>query len=187
MDEQQKEVRLKGIVLASRYTPKGKAFLAAMIKCTGGMKWMIDYDEQSPFHAFADRRVVASGEPYKPAGHGQYVLGVGHFRVSTMQLVGVPPDEELVLELAAAHHLFGRFERSASDTEGSILTFITEKGESFLVANDPVGATVGCAVKVWAYPFQSSPSIRGPQPRQRLWIICPYSYDDLWEWRKRHS
>jgi hypothetical protein len=185
MVEQQKELQLEGIVLASRYAAnKGKQFLGAIIKCTDRM-WVIDYDEQSPFHAFADRQVVVSGEPYEPAG--QYLIGkkLGHFRVSTMRLVEVPPDAELV-EVAAGRHLFGRFERSASDTWGSILTFVTEKGESFPVANDPAGATVGRSVKVWAYPVQSSPSI--PGPRQRLWIICPMNSDaDLLEWRERHS
>jgi len=185
MGEQQKELRLEGIVLASRYVRnKGKQFLGAIIKCTDGTKWVIDYDEQSPFHAFADCQVVASGEPYEPAG--QYLIGkgLGHFRVSTMRLVEVRPDAELV-EVAAGRHLFGRFERSTSD---AMLTFVTEKGESFLVANDPAGATVGRSVKVWAYPVQSSPSIPGPQHRQGLWIICPMnSYADLWEWRERHS
>ena len=89
MSDQQKEVRFEGIVHASRYVPsvQGKQFLGAIIKCSDGKEWVIDYDEQSPFHAFADRQVVVSGEPYEPAS--QRLIGrgggqkLGHFRVST--------------------------------------------------------------------------------------------------------
>ena len=68
MSEQEKELRFEGIVRACRYIPggQGKQFLGAIIECGAGKEWVIDYDEQSPFHAFADRQVVVSGEPYEP-------------------------------------------------------------------------------------------------------------------------
>jgi hypothetical protein len=133
---------------------------------------VIDYSEQSPFHAFAGRQVGVSGEPYKP--EGQHLIGwgggktLGHFRVSTMRLVEVTPDAELV-EVGAGQHLCGRFERGKSETGCSTLSFVTEEETTFLVANDPVGATVGPSVEVWAYPVQPSPSIPRP-PEQYLWI-----------------
>ena len=86
------EMRLEGIVHASSYDPdaQGKQFVGAAIECTDGNVWVIDYRDQSPFHAFAGRRVVVSGEPYRP--EGQHLIGwrgnqkVGHFRVSTIRL-----------------------------------------------------------------------------------------------------
>lgn len=180
---------MEGIVHASRYDPsdQGKQFLGAAIECSDGEVWVIDYDEQSPFHAFAGRRVLVSGEPYKP-GPGQYLFrwqgkALGHFRVSTMRLVEVAPDAKLV-EVGAGQPLCGRFEGGASDVGESALSFVTEKGDAFLVANDPAGATVGRSVEVWAYPVQ--PSI--PRlPEKYLWIICPRSAADDWAWRRRHS
>ena len=98
-----------------------------------------------------------------------------------MRLAEVTPDAELV-EVGRGHHLCGRFERGTSDTGQSMLSFVTEKGDTFLVANDPAGATIGRSVKVWAYAVQPSPSI--PRlPGRYLWIICPCSAADLWEWR----
>jgi hypothetical protein len=191
VSDQEKKVRLEGIVHASRYDPNapGKQFLGATIECSDAKVWVIDYEEQSPFHAFAGRQVVVSGEPYKP--EGQYLIGcgggktLGHFRVSTMRPVEVTGDAEL-LEVGAGFDLRGRFERGTGDTGKSMLSFVTEKGDAFVVANDPAGVSVGPSVKVWAHPVQPSPSIQKP-PGPYLWIICPYSAADLWEWRGRRS
>jgi hypothetical protein len=150
MSEQKKEIWLEGIVHASRYDPsaQGKQFLGAAIECSDGKVWVIDYSEQSPFHVFAGRQVVVSGEPYKPEGQGQHLIGwrgvkkLGHFRVSTMRLVQVTPDAKLV-EVGGGQHLCGRFERGTSETGESMVSFVTEEGDAFLVANDPAGATVG--------------------------------------------
>jgi hypothetical protein len=194
MSGQKKEVRLEGIVHASRYDPsaQGKPFLGAAIECSDGMVWVIDYSEQSPFHAFAGRQVVASGEPYRPDhDKGQFLFGwgggkkLGHFRVSTMRLVEVTLDAEFV-EVGAGRQLHGRFERGTNETGDSKLFFVTEEGNAFLVANDPAGTIVGPNVEVWAYPMQSPASIPTP-PRRYLWIISPHSAADLWEWRKRNS
>jgi hypothetical protein len=144
MSEQAKELQFEGIVHSSAYVDgaKGKQFLGAIIECSDGREWVIDYEEQSPFHAFADRQVVVSGEPYEPTG--QHLIGTpgggkrGHFRVSNMRLVEVTSDAELV-EVGAAQDLSGRFERSTSDAGESMLSFVTEKSTTFLVANDPAG------------------------------------------------
>jgi hypothetical protein len=134
---------------------------------------------------------VVSGEPYERERDGQHLIGwgggktLGHFRVSTMRLVEVTPDAELV-EVGEGQHFRGRFERGMSETRGPTLSFVTEEGNAFLVANDPAGATVGPSVEVWAYPVQPSPSIPR-HPAQYLWIISPCSAADLWGWRKRHS
>ena len=180
------KTRLEGIVRASRYDPggRGKQFLGAAVECSDGKVWVIDYDEQSPFHALADCHVVVSGRPYTP--EGQRIGGdqiVGHLRVSTMRLVEVTPDGELV-DVGPRHRLSGRLERVTSDTGELTFSFVTEKGDVFLVANDPAGATIGQNVEVWAYPVKPSPSIRR-SPGQYLWITCPYSAADLWEWRRR--
>ena len=193
MSEQEKEIRMEGIVRAQSYKrgAEGKQFLGAVLECADGKAWVIDYSEQSPFHPFADRQVLVSGEPYHPKG--QTLMGwrgktgdkFGHFSVSTMRLVEVTPDAPL-LEVEAGQELSGRFERQASGTPEPTLSFVTEKGDNFLVFNDPVGVTFGCSVEVSAYPVQPSPSI--PRSTEKyLWVICPCSMADLWEWRERHG
>ncbi len=188
MGEQEKEVRLEGVVRASSYVPgaQGKQFLGVTVVCTDGREWVIDYDEQSPFHAFADRKVVVFGHPYDP-GQGQQIGGenLGHFRVSTMRIVELMPGAELV-EVGPGQVLRGRFQRVTSDIGKSALSFVTEKGDAFWVANDPAGVGFGGSVEVWAYPVQPPPSISRP-PGQYLWIICPCSAADIWKWRGRRS
>jgi len=60
MNDPKKDIRLEGIVRASRYdsSAQGKQFLGAAVECGDGTVWVIDYSEQSPFHAFAGRQVV---------------------------------------------------------------------------------------------------------------------------------
>lgn len=182
---------MEGIVDASRYDPDapGKQFRGAGIKCSDGKVWVIAYEEQSPFHAFAGRHVVVSGEPYRP--EGQALIGwdgaksLGHFRVSSMRPVEVTDDVEL-REVGAEFDLRGRFWRGTSDTGKSLLRFVTEHGDTFEVANDPAGASVGRSVEVRAYPVQPSPLIQ-KRTGQYLWIICPYSGSDLAQWRGRRS
>jgi hypothetical protein len=179
---QEKELRLEGTVHApSSFSPRTGPVVAT-IKCRDGAEWVIDYDEQSPYHAFAGRRVVASGLPCEPPM--QHVIWVsGHFAVSTMRLAEASPDAWLI-EVGGAQHLSGRFERGAGDAGESALSFVTEKGDTFLVANNPAGASIGCLVDALAYPVQLSPFISG-SPQQWLWVICPWSYADLWELRGR--
>jgi hypothetical protein len=179
---QEKELRLEGIVLAPGCLSARKGPVVAEIKCRDGAVWVIDYDEQSPYHAFAGRRVVVSGVPCEPPM--QHVIGVrGHLGVSTMRLVEATPDAWLT-EVGAAQHLSGRFERATGDAREASLSFVMEKGDTFLVANNPAGATVGCTVTVLAYPVQLSPCI-SRSPQQYLWVICPWSYADLEELRGR--
>jgi hypothetical protein len=86
MSEQEKGLRIEGIVRAFRYAREGqgKQFFGATIECSDGKEWVISYDEQSPYHAFADRRVLASGELYKPGG--QHIISrdgrLGRFTLS---------------------------------------------------------------------------------------------------------
>lgn len=185
MSEQEKKLRLEGIVRSSRYVPgaQGKQFLGVTIVCTDGKEWVIDYDEQSPFHAFADRKVVVFGQPYDP-GQGQQLGGVdlGHLRVSTMRLAEVTLDAELV-EIGPRQELRGQFRHVTSGIGESTLSFVTEKGDVFWVANNPAGVTVGSSVEVWAYRVQPSPSISRP-PGRYLWVICACSAADLWKWRE---
>ena len=92
MSEQKVEVRLEGIVRASRRDPKGqgKQFLGPAIECSDGAVWVITYEENSKFHKFADQHVVVTGQPYQPVG--QFLIGwhgkqkLGHFRVSSIRL-----------------------------------------------------------------------------------------------------
>jgi hypothetical protein len=65
-----------------------------------------------------------------------------------------------------------------------MLSFVTENGDLFLAANDPPGARIGQDLEAWAYAVQPAPATRRI-PGSYLWIICPYSATDLWEWRKR--
>ena len=185
MSEEEQELRIEGIVHARRYVAgeRGKPFLGATIESSDGLQWVIDYDEQSPFHAFADRRVAACGRPYQP--DGQFIGGdktAGHFRVSGLRLLEVTDDAPLV-EVGTERQLSGQFVRGTSDTGISTLSFVTKKGDTFQVVNDPAGATLGRNVDVQAYPVQPSRSI--PTSERFLWIICPCSAADLWEGRGR--
>jgi len=187
VSERNKELHIEGIVRASRYSREGqgKQFLGATIECSEGKEWVISYSEQSPYHVFADRRVVASGESYEP--EGQRLMSregtLGHFSVSTMRLLEAATDAPFV-EVGAAQELTGRFSRGKSDTGKATLSFATRWRSTFQVINDPAGASVGRRMRVKAYPVQPSPSIQNPR-RRYLWVICPCSMTKLWEWRRR--
>lgn len=190
MSTQEKQIRLEGIVHASRFDPdaQGKQFLGATIECSDAT-WVIDHEEQSPFHVLAGHQVVAFGEPYKPEGQHLISRGgdkkLGHFHVSILQPAELTSGAELV-EVGARFDLDGRFELASGDTAESTFLFITGSGEVFAVANDPAGASVGRSVEVSAYPVHVSPSLR-KRPERYLWIICPYSVVDLRDWRRRCS
>jgi hypothetical protein len=186
MSEQAKQLRIEGIVHGHR---GGKQSLPGptTIECSDGKQWVVDYNEQSPFHAFAGRHVLVSGEPYTPTG--SHLISrdrerpLGHLKVSTMRLIDMAEDAELV-EVGPGQHLTGRFERSTSGGE-STLSFLTEN-DTFRVANDPAGAAVDNSVRVWARPVQLGPSVPAA-PERCLWIICPCPMADLWAWNERRS
>jgi hypothetical protein len=115
--------------------------------------------------------------PFEPLGLS------ANLRVSTMRLVEVTPDAKLI-EVGEEQHLSGRFKGGTSDTAESNLSFVTEKGTTFLVANEPTGLTAGLDVEVLAYPVQPF-SLTPKSPEQYLWIICPCSAQALWDWRGR--
>jgi hypothetical protein len=179
---QEKELRLEGIVRApGSFSTRGGPIVARLTGPNGAV-WVIDYDEQSPYHAFAGRRVVVSGVPCEPPM--QHVIGVsGHFAVSTMRLVEVTTDAWLI-GIEEPQHLSGRFDGGTSEAKEPALSFVTEKGDTFLVANNPAGATAGCTVKALVYPVKLSPDTSA-SPHPCLWVICPWSYADLWELRGR--
>ena len=193
MNKQNHELQLDGIVLASAYdhAATGKQFLGAVVECSDGTRWVVAYSEQSPYHVFAGRRVLVSGEAYLPSGQ-QIIQMDGkrtndgtlrHMRVITMRLVDETPDDRFV-EVGAEQQMAGRFEPRSSDIGESLLNFVTENGVSFQVANNPAGATIGRRVEVSAYPISSSVLTRR-STEQCLWIICPHSAADLWKWRSR--
>ncbi len=101
MDKSDPEVRVEGIVRAWRYdgAATGKPF--ALIECTDGTEWVITYDEQSPFHAFADCRVVVFGKPFVPKPWSQHLIdsdggALRHFMASTLRLVEPRPDAKIL-------------------------------------------------------------------------------------------
>jgi hypothetical protein len=104
-------------------------------------------------------------------------------KLSSMRLVEVTPDARLI-EVGGEQHLSGRFKGGTSDTGESILSFVTEKGATFLVANEPAGLTADRDVRVSAYPVQPFP-LTPKSFGQYLWIICPCSVQDRSEWRGR--
>jgi hypothetical protein len=126
------------------------------------------------------------GERYEPESLQRRLWRTGekpirYFRVSLMRLVEVTPDAWLS-EVGAERYLTGCLGRVTGGAGESALSFITETGDAYRVANDPVGAKIGCSVKVLAY------SVLAPLPtpaEPSLWIICPHSSADLWEWRGR--
>jgi hypothetical protein len=178
----EQEVRLEGTVHAPGHITARRGPLVATIKCPDGAKWVIDCDEQSPYHAFSGRRVVATGLPCEPPP--QHVLGVtGHFGVSTMRLAEAAADAWLI-EIGPGHILSGRFDGGTGGAGESVLSFVTETCDTFLVANNPAGATVGCMIRALAYPVRLSARI-ARSPQQYLWVICPWSYAELWGLRDR--
>ena len=178
----EEELRLEGTVQAPGHLTARRGPLVTSIKCPDGAEWVIDYDEQSPYHAFAGRRVVASGRPCEPPH--QHVLGVtGHFGVSTMRLVEEAADAWLT-DVGPGHLLSGRFDGGTSDAGECPLSFVTGTGDAFRVANNPAGATIGCTVHALAYAVRLSPRI-GRILQQYLWVICPWSYAELWGLRGR--
>ncbi len=181
LSEQVQEHQLEGIVHAPGSFAPRQGPVVAKIKCPDGAVWVIDYDEQSPYHAFVGRRIMASGFPCNPPQ--QHVISVtGHFAVSTIRLAEVAPDAWLI-EVRAAQDLVGRFELGTSDAAESALSFVTDKGDTFHLANNPAGATVGGLVNALAYPVQLSPCV-SRSPQQSLWVICPWSYAQLGALRK---
>jgi len=126
------------------------------IQCADGAVWGIDYDEQSPYQAFIERRVVASGFPCHPLMQHRIQV-TGHFAVSRMQLAGPAPDAWLT-EVGSAQELAGHFEHcigcEASQCE---LSFVTGHG-AFQVVNNPAGMSVDEPVNALAYSVQLSPN-----------------------------
>ena len=189
MSTPEREIKFEGIVYASQYddAAPGKQFLGAIVQCSDGKRWVVDYAEQSPFHLFAGRRVLVSGKPYTPTG--QHLISVDgslrHLKVSTMRLLDVAPDAHF-LEVGSERQLSGRFELRDGGTGQSGLRFVTDEGNSFAVVNNPIGAEIGARVDVRAFPISLSASAPDAT-EQSLWITCPYSAAQLWEWRKRNS
>jgi hypothetical protein len=181
-------VTLDGIVRARSFVEgeSGKPFLGAMIECDDGTRWVIDYNEQTPFHLFANRRVLAIGQPYRPDPRAQIIIRtadggtIKHFKVARLR-VAEPTGDLQFAEVGPEQRLSGQLTQTTSE---SMLCFTTENGDKFLVANDPAGAAPGRSVNVVAYPVL--PSSQGTAAKH-LWIICPHSAADLWEWRRRHS
>ena len=101
-----------------------------------------------------------------------------------MRLAEVTADAWLS-EVGAEHFLTGRFDGGTGDAGESTLSFVTEAGHTFKVANNPAGATtVGCTIRALAYPVRLVPQI-ARDPQRYLCVICPRSYADLWGLRSR--
>jgi len=100
-----------------------------------------------------------------------------------MRLVTVTPDAQLV-EVGEEQQISGRFKVGTSDRGESILSFVTDEGTTFLVANEPAEMVADRDVRVSAYPVEPYPTTP-KSTKHYLWIICPYSTQDLWDWRGR--
>lgn len=180
------ETKLRGIVRADSYKPDipGKLFLGAVLECSDGMAWVLDYSECSPYHALSGYNVSVVGETCEPPIQCVRIggfKGTGHFRVESMHLDQAAPNAGLV-EIGAKTMIQGRFERRRV----SPLTFITPEGSSFSVFNDPPAVNYGVVLEATAYRVQPPLPITAV-PTELLWIITRYSADDLWKWRKRRS
>lgn len=182
----QNELRIEGIVHAERYNPRedGKQFLGAAIESPDGKVWIIDYAEQSPYHAFAGRHVVALGESYRPPGsqiigwNGKSGELLGHFRVSNMR-ISEPDGDARIVEVGPEQEISGRFER----TRDRWLSFVAENGDTFQVVNNPAGLVVGRTVEASFFAVQLRQSLYKGSERY-AWVAGPYSCADLWKWRK---
>jgi len=178
----QEEVRLEGTLHAPGHIIARCGPLVTSIKCSDSTEWVIDYDEQSPYHAFAGRRVVVTGFPCEPPL--QHVIGVtGHFAVSLMRLAKGRGGAWLT-EIGPGQTLTGCFKGAMRNVGQSPLSFVTEIGDTFQVVNNPAGVIIGCTVQALCYPVQLSPRVaKTHQPY--FWVICPWAYAELWELRER--
>jgi hypothetical protein len=163
----------------------GKQFLGAIVECDNGERWVLSYEEQSPYHAFAERRVAVKGVPLTPAPESQRLLGVRHLRASRVRLVE-PQTDVGPWEVGRGRSLSGQFVTAGRPAGGALLLFETSPGESFLVVNDPPGVTLGQTVEVEAYPVKMSPPA-GEFARGCLWICTRCSYSEIWGWRARRE
>lgn len=108
----QEEFQLKGELLGDISARTGEGVTS--IRCSDGALWVIDYDEQSRYQAFAGRQVVASGCSCKPPHC--HVIGVtGHFAVSILRLAEVATDAWLI-EVGTKQFLTGYFDSVTSPT-----------------------------------------------------------------------
>lgn len=176
----QEEFQLKGELLGNISARTGGGVTS--IRCSDGSRWVIDYAEQSPYQAFAGRQVVASGCSCKPPDC--HVIGVtGHFAVSTLRLAEMAADAWLT-EVGTEQFLNGYFDKSMNNTAQFPWSFVTETGDTFLVVNNPAGATMAEMGQASCYPVRVSSCVADPQ-QPYLWVICPFSYGELWELRER--
>jgi hypothetical protein len=97
-----------------------------------------------------------------------------------------PTPDAWLTEVGAGRDLAGRLERGTHDTGESALSFVTEKGDAFVVVNVPAGGIIGRNVQATAYPVVPSWSLR-KGTEHFLWVICPGSSADIWEWRGRSN
>jgi hypothetical protein len=118
------------------------------------VRCVIDYDEQSRSPGDDFRASVQAPD--------QYVLGVtGHFGVATMRLAEVAADAWLT-DVGEGYLVTGRFECGTGDAGDSASSFVTEAGQTFQVANNPAGTTIGCAIQALAYPVRLATDGVGP-------------------------
>lgn len=175
------EIRLEGMAHATGNCG-ARIGGVATVKCPDGAEWVIDYDEQSPYHAFAARPVVVTGRSCEPPLQHR-VCVTGHLGVLSMQLAE-DDDDAWLIEVGPGHFLSGRFDEATCASGTSALSFVTAAGDTFLVANNPAGATLGCTVDAYVYAVQLSPNLARPAQRY-LWVICPCSCAEFGALRSR--
>jgi hypothetical protein len=188
MNDQEEAQHFEGVVIASRYDADApeKPFLGAALECGGDAVWILSYGEQSPYHAFAGRHVAVEGRPYTP--QGQRLVGwrgkmLGHLRVDSMRVMDAAGAG--IVQVGPERRLRGRFERISTDPDRRELLFMTSDGDTFHVVNDPAGATVSADIEVSAFDVNRLPLASSGVPH--LWVVCPHSIADLWEWRRRSA
>jgi hypothetical protein len=122
----------------------GKQFLGAIIECADGKAWIVDYNESSPYHAFADCRVIVEGRLGSLEGGSQRLIrwkgrsvgiDLGHLIVSTMRLVGEASREHQVLEIGPRLTLSGHLDLGTGAANEAKPPFITTAGATFKIFN----------------------------------------------------
>ncbi|MBI3184461.1 MAG: NRDE family protein [Myxococcales bacterium] len=173
-----RETARRGLVLegtvraAGEEAGPGKKFRGAWLEREGGEQWVISYRADSPFRELGGKRVKVEGETYTP--EGQALAGT-HFRVRTMELLGVDPSAPLV-RIGPEERLRGRFEEMTWE-EGTKLAgektpvFIAEGGKSYFLVRLPEKAPpLGSAVTVLCHEVEPSPFASRPGG-PHLWIL----------------
>ncbi len=168
---------------------RGKIFSGALLERDDGEKWVIDYNPESPFRVFRDRRVRLEGHRYRPESQA---LINPHVRVSTLTLVGDVPTDLAWIRVGPERCVTGSF-RVHTWPPGTKLagepqrTFVVDHTQYSLASALGTQAPVDVAITVIAREVEPAPLYAARPGGPHLWITrivedCWWSYETRTSW-----